>query len=131
MNKIFSVLFFMVVSTNAIAEWRNIGDTDDAVIYIDKGTVRKSGNKGKVWLLTDYKSPQVLEENKSYLSVIDKFEFQCREEIFKITFTTTYLKNMQKGGVVKSVDFSDSSFKPEPVPPNTIASTLFKLVCGK
>lgn len=124
-------LICLIASLSAMAEWTNLGDTDASAIYIDKSTVRKSGNKAKIWLLTDYKSPQVSEENNSYLSVTDKFEFNCKEEIFKITFTTTYLKNMQKGGAVKSFDFSDSSFKPQPVPPNTIASALFKMVCGK
>jgi hypothetical protein len=55
MKKLLLILM-LVVSSSAMAEWVWVGKSEGFTTYVDPTTVRKSGNKVKLWRLTDYKT---------------------------------------------------------------------------
>ena len=67
MKKLLLTLMLSVVSSSAMAEWVAIGTSADGTFYVDPATIRKSGNKVKMWRLIDFNSVQETAGEK-YLS---------------------------------------------------------------
>jgi len=64
MKKLFLTLMLVVLSSNAMAEWVEIGATDNSTLYFDSNTIRKSGNKVKMWSLSDFNSVEEVSGDK-------------------------------------------------------------------
>jgi hypothetical protein len=55
------------LSLSAWAEWTQVSETGRYIGYADMATIRKKGNRVKIWLLFDYSSSQSNNHSK-YLS---------------------------------------------------------------
>ena len=63
----------LMVSTNVMAEWTEVSsDGADMTGYVDYGTIKKKGNKVKMWRLFDFKTVQKF-EGDIYLSFSRSF----------------------------------------------------------
>ena len=127
MKKLLIILLLAVLSTSAMAEWVPISDNDIATNYVDPATIRKAGNKVKMWVMDNYKTMQGDGEYK-HLSSKSQFEYDCQNETFTSVANLTHSGNMGSGQVVTS--FSKRS-DPMPVPPGSIGEFIWKKVCGK
>lgn len=133
MSKLFIAALLAVFSTSAMAEWTSVGGNDTTVNYADRSTIRKSGNKVKMWDLIDFKVVKISKNDENddvhYLSMATQFEYDCKEETAKILTFNWYSKNMGAGEVV---NFSGALHEePVPISPSSIIEVLFKLACGK
>lgn len=128
MKKIVALLLLMV-STSVFAEWVAVGASSDGMtLYGDYGTIKRKGNKVKMWRLYDFKTFQK-GENVKYLSMVTRDEYDCEEETSQMLDVYWYSSNMKSGEVV----FSDSNIRVEPksIVPRSVNETLFNIACDK
>ena len=122
------VLLLLMVSTTVLAEWNKVGQSANGVFYVDIQSIKKKGKKAKIWILSDYKS--VHEYNgKRHLSSVERDEFDCSEDKFRVTDLSLYSENMKGGFIVSSeYNLKESSISVEPL---TINDDILKIACGK
>lgn len=121
-------LMLMAVSAGAMAEWTWLStDTSDNKYYVDLSTIRKSGSTVKMWVVSDYKKEKSLYGGKSYLSQMNRTEFDCNEEKSREVSFYFYSGNMQNGDTVLSADLTREWSS---IPPGSIAATLLKVACN-
>ena len=124
------VLLLLMVSTSVFAEWTEVGQSaDDTTVYADFGTIKRKGNKVKMWKLYDFKTVKKLGENDRYLSEMRRGEYDCEEETVRMLDLHGYSGNMKTGHNV----YSSNNIKDEAtsILPESIGETLFKIACGK
>ena len=123
------ILLLLMVSTSVFAEWTRVTESADGDItaYIDFGTIKRKGNKVKMWDLNDFKTVQET-AGKRYLSSITRSEYDCEEETIRMLDLHGYSGNIKTGDNV----FSFSNFKEEPtsIRPDTIESIFYKIACS-
>ena len=56
MHKAILMMLLAVVSSSAMAEWTVVNENKEFIQYADLATIRKLGNKVKMWGLNDYKN---------------------------------------------------------------------------
>jgi hypothetical protein len=127
MNKFILVVLLIITSNSASAEWRVVGKTDMTFHYYDPMTLRKNGNKAKMWDLTDYIVAKK-ESGKEYKSVKMQSEYDCVEYQHRPIYAVTYSENMGDGQIIANLD-GDKNWKP-PVP-GSVIEALLKIACGK
>jgi hypothetical protein len=119
-----------MVSTNVFAEWTAVSESANgiATVYVDFETIKKKGNKVKIWDLLDLKTAQKF-ENDRYLSTIQRMEYDCEEETGRTLDYYLYSGNMRNGEIV----YSSKNIKDEPksILPGSIDEGLFKIACYK
>ncbi len=117
-----------VVSSSAMAEWVKVGVSTDknTTIYADPSTIRKLGDKVKMWALWDYSTAQE-GGSKPYMSVRIQNEYNCKEETTRQIYATTFSGNMLEGNKIDTQGGRDW----EPVAPRTHDEALWKFACGK
>ncbi len=127
MHKIILMMLLAVVSSSAMAEWVAIGTGDGFILYANPDTIRKSGNKVKMWSLTDYNFVREVGSEK-FLS--DKFqgEYDCKEEQARNLYSSWHSENMGKGNVVSTTNKPRDWF---PVAPDSMSEVSWKFACGK
>jgi len=129
MHKAILMMILAVMSSSAMAEWVEISDNETigVTVYVDPTTIRKKGNKVKLWQLYDYKTSRKL-GTENYLSVKEQREFDCEEEQIQILYTIYYLGNMGEGESIRTYG-NLSGWRP--VAPETIDQVFLKHACGK
>ena len=132
MKKILILLLLMVVSTNVMAEWTAVSRSkdDDTTVYADFGTIKKKGNKVKMWSLSDYKTVLIYEkDNTRYLSMLVRYEYDCEEETVRMLDLHGYSGNMKTGhNVFSNTNIQNQSTS---IRPDTIEEVVFKIACYK
>ncbi len=126
------ILLLLMISTNVFAEWLRFADNDDGneTVYVDLETIKRKGNKVKMWNLFDFKTAKISPlDNRSYLSQLSLNEYDCEEETNRTLDFYFYSGNMRGGEVVAS----QSNIKQEPtaILPGSMGEGLFKIACGK
>ena len=128
MNKLLIAALLTVFSTSVMAEWTVVIYSDTSTAYADISTIRKSGNKVKMWGLLDYKVVQT-GIDKRYLSISNQHEYDCKEETSRHLAIIAYSKNMGAGEVVYMS--GNMHVESQPIPPGSMQEGLFRLACGK
>ena len=127
MRQLLLGLMLLMTATAASAEWTVADVNDEFIQYVDTATIRRNGNLVKMWGLMDDKKVDV-SGGKSYLSHRSQQEYDCKEERMRTLAITTFSGQMGSGTVI----YSDSDTeKWTPVPPGSVAKTLWKIACGK
>ena len=124
------VLLLLMVSTSVFAEWTEVSGNDDVGItaYADFGTIKRKGNKVKMWKLFDYKTVKESGVDR-YLSEMRRGEYDCEEETIGLFDWHWYSGNMAEGEIVRSnTNIKDAI---QSVIPGSMGETLFKIACGK
>lgn len=80
MRKIILMLLLAIVSSNAMAEWVQIGGYGGAAIYTDSSNIQKEDNIVRMWILHNYYIAHRGAGGKTYLSVDEQDEFDCKEK---------------------------------------------------
>ena len=125
------VLLLLIVSTSVFAEWNKVGQSGadgDMTTYADSETIKRKGNKVKMWTMYDFKTVRKLEHDR-YLSMVTHDEYDCEEETLRILDVYWYSGNMKDGEIV----YSQTNIKTEEnsIMPRSVNESLFKIACGK
>jgi hypothetical protein len=123
------VLLLLLVSTNVFAEWTEVSGNDVITSYADFGTIKRKGNKVKMWSLLDLKTIQKGSRGERYLSSVSRDEYDCEEETERPLDIHWYSSNMGQGENVWSSTIIKNEARS--VIPRSINETLFKIACGK
>ena len=127
MKRLLLGLMLLVTATAASAEWTAVGENEDITLYVDRATIRRSGNFVKMWSLFDSKKAEVF-AGKVFLSRRTQDEYDCKEERRRFLAFTTFSGQMLSG----AVNYNDSDTeKWVPVAPGSIGETQWKIACGK
>ena len=129
MKKILMMLL-LLVSTNVFAvDWVAAGGTDDFTVYIDPQSIRRDGNKVRLWTMYNHKSVQELSYTKKrYLSEVYREEYNCFEDTTRTIDRYWYSEKMGTGDIALSAP--NLTQPATSVLPGSIGATVLKAVCA-
>jgi hypothetical protein len=97
------VFALCVLPLTCFAEWALVGETDDAILYIDNKPIKRSGKDATILVLTSYKEPQKKEYiPSSYQSTVIYNACDCNENMIKLLYMMYHKNKDGSGGVVFS-----------------------------
>ena len=127
MKKLLLFLILTFTILNVHAKWVLVGTNEDNDIYVKTDSIKRIGHIVTYWETLDFKSIQKVDE-KEYHSMKMKNETNCNAEENKTLFMAVYSEPMGSGKIVDSWK-PDNDFRI--IIPDTLASAVFKFVCGK
>lgn len=130
MKKILFTCALTFISTSTMAEWTRVGESAKKggyTAYADMASIRKVGDKVKMWALFDYKIVQKA-SGVEFLSEKIRREYDCKERQMRILAFSLFGWNMESGELVRS--YSQPQ-KWEAVQPSSIDETEWKVACGE
>lgn len=123
-------LLILMISTNVFAEWTKVTDSSDGdiTVYVDYRSIKKKGNKVKMFDLSDFKTVQKTKSYR-YLSQLSLNEYDCEKERRRMFDFHWFSENMKKGDIV----YSEKNINDEgkSIPTDSIGTDLFNIACGK
>jgi len=96
-------------------------------VYVDPDTIRRKGDRVKMWEVYNHKSAY-LSDHGAALSSRQQTEYDCTEERYRPLVVTTFSGNMLKG---KPLDSNADEGRWLPIPPGTVSKSLWKYACDK
>ena len=129
MKPFLAAILLTLTSTSAMAEWELIHSGKEFDSYFDASTIKKDGNKAKMWVLWNYKTPQK-DMGQPYLSILDKSIYDCKNETNKTLVRVYYKDNMRHGEVVLNLQYADNESTDKTIVPYTLGEIEFKAACG-
>ena len=114
-----------MVATPAWAEWVAIAENESYVLYADPNTIRRNGDKVKMWGLQDFKTVQAL-GRKRYVSMKSLSEYNCKNEQIRLLFVTGHSNNMGGG---ESIDSDVGKADWLPVVPKSTGESEWTFAC--
>jgi hypothetical protein len=123
MHKIILMISLIIVCSNALAEWREVGvdATQQTTTYADPSTIRKTGDRVKMWHLFDLKRT-----TETYKSLKVQSEYDCKQKQSRSLYTSAHKGNMGKGDVI-GVESDHGKWKP--IPLGSPKEYLFYIAC--
>jgi hypothetical protein len=109
------------------AKWHAFGHNNSLTAYVDSTSTISNGDKVKMWILIDYKSPST-KWGDTFLSEIDQNEFDCKEYRSRGVYAIRYSGNMARGRKVKSGASSENWDTP---PAGSLFEKAWKIACKK
>lgn len=130
MKRLLLTLLLAIVSSSAMAEWvyvtkttKEAEKTNAFTAYADPDTIRKTGNKVKMWVMYDYYSAMSL----GVISASHKEEFDCKEKQMRQLFLAGYSEHMADGETVFIRNVRDDW---ELVSPDSVGGAVLEFACG-
>ena len=123
-----ALLLSLMAPLVAHAEWQKVTTTDSGIIYVDDGTIKRSGPIRSFWSLLDYRTPQKAQRGAYFVSTRTHMEMDCRKEMVHILQFSMHSGPMLTGEIVDSQGVMREW---QTIPPDTPLVSLFKFVCGK
>lgn len=119
-----------LANTPASGKWDILGTWDSngpVDMYVDRGTIRKTGNVAQMWDLMDFKSPRTIAGSR-FLSVHNQYAYDCANVRRRMLATRGYSDHMARGNVIAS---DDNGLPWEPIPADSPFMTHWKTACAK
>lgn len=116
------------MSTNTLAEWTKVGESDNKggfIAYADLASIRKVGDRAKMWALFDYEVVQKA-SGVEFLSEKIRREYDCKEKQMRKLAFSLFSWNMEGGELIRS--YSQPQ-KWETVPAESIDEAEWKIAC--
>jgi hypothetical protein len=128
MKKIVITLTLIIIATNAYAEWAIYSVVKDGVLFYDKDTIRRNGDKVKVWDYVNFNlegetDPDLLK----YSSQRSLVEIDCINETYTTLHSDLYSKPNLEGDYKKLGSNNEKKY----IVPNSTFARLMKLTCKK
>ncbi|MFB3081478.1 MAG: surface-adhesin E family protein [Nitrosomonadaceae bacterium] len=127
MPKAILILLLAAVSNGAAAEWVNVS-TDDSgsTIYADPSTIRKVGNRVKMWVLFDYRKA-TLDAGDKIMSKRKHEEYDCKKRQIRLLYLSKHSGRFTEGKVVYLNDIPYNKWVP--VVPGSVFEDLWRYAC--
>jgi hypothetical protein len=121
----------MILSGGPVyAEWVEVVSSrgnGGYTVYANTDFIRRTGDVVKWWEMFDYKTVQT-SKGISRLSTKILSEYDCGEGRFRMLTLTHFTGNMGSGEMAFT---GSGESKWEPVEPDSVGETMWKLVCSK
>lgn len=127
MRKVILMMLLAVWSISAAAEWVKFATPEDYTVYFDNASIRKAGDRVKVWELFNYKTQQRGIGSDRYMSAKLQYEYDCKADQYRVLYTSLHSGNMGGGKVLDTG--SDFVGEWAPIAPGTLPDAFWKLSC--
>jgi hypothetical protein len=107
------------------SEWVLIDSNEKAKVYVDPGTIQRDGAFVRMWVLDDLQIAHTRASGR-FLSSRAQEEHDCREQRFRVLAVANFSGNMGSGTEVYA---SSTKSKWAPIPPGTLAHSVWKFAC--
>lgn len=129
MLKTILVMMLALMSSNVMAVWIVVGDTDSGTTYADPTTIRRAGDRVKLWYLSNLTTADTTISGVApFMSAKTQAEFDCNEVQQRILYISFFSDNMAEGKILFSESLIGNWL---PVPPGSLYEALWKIACGK
>ena len=98
MKQLLLGLMLLMTATAASADWTYVGDTGNALHYVDMTSTQRIGGTIKMWNLSDYKTQQTKARNP-FFSSRSLWEYDCSKMKNRRLVLTMYSARMGAGGL--------------------------------
>ncbi len=131
MIRILVVIFFIMTSSTAWAEWAVAGTAlnGEITFYYDKSTKRKNGSVAKMWLMQNHSMVQA-DLKQMYQSSKLFLAFDCTAETTAIISLVHYSGSMGAGAVVFSHTENEKQLQWDPVVPDSNLAEIWRIACS-
>ena len=129
-KSIFCSVFLLIFTYPVFAaSWELVDYTDEMKYYVNTGTIEKSNNKVKVWVMLDFKHPQKGDNRSWYRSRKSLTVFDCKTHSMEFLSIADFSGKMGKG---KNVNLSNLTKNSEKyyVVPDSVSESGLKMVCS-
>ena len=107
----------------------NIWETEDSITYVYKGKVDRIGHLSKIWIFIDFKTEQQTADGRKYFSVINLFEYDCKQLTRKVLSIVMMSERMFQGDIVYKDDNVQDPGLPVP-PEGTVGNKVWTIACA-
>jgi len=111
----------------AAGTWSRIGGDDDAVLLLDRASVRSAGNGLKAATMQSYRRSQSTPDGKPYLSVRSQHLYNCEEGTATLLAQDYFAGVLGRGEPVGTYKYE--SYDPERIGPGAVLEAALKAVC--
>ena len=126
--RISALTLFLLFSGNAIAAWDELGSNELITVWVDKASLKKSGDKALFLSMLDLKKPGVDPKSKSPVnSIIGLNEYHCGQNQYRpldVKFMSDKKGNVM---VIDEIKSPNSTF--EPVINGDWTAGVYNLAC--
>ena len=127
MKTLLLILSLILITTNAYAEWTYLSKNEGGDIWFyDKSSVKRNGNKVKVWTYLNFASYDKLADYLNISSMRSLQEIDCVNETLRTLSFQTFTEKDLNGDVI-NVPITDQTTTY--IPPDSPNADLMKLVC--
>jgi len=123
-----ALVLLLLCSTSTWAGWNGIGSTSNADVYVDSTMAREQDTVVKMSSLLDFKTIQQVVEG-TYLSQVAEQEYDCEAYTYRTVSASIHSDHMGAGRVIFSSDEPDAAW--EPLAPESVAKSFWKIACGR
>lgn len=120
----------MFVSTNTMAEWTRIGESDRKggyTLYADTASIRKAAGRAKMAILFDYQTLQKA-AGAEFLSEKIRREYDCQEKQIRTLAYSLFSLHREHGDLIRSYNQPQ---KWEMVKPDSLEEVEWKVACSE
>lgn len=129
MNKLLLALTLLILSTDSMAEWTKVNESDEQggyMIYADLASIGKADGRVNMWTLIDYKIEQ--EDTGAYfLSKKVRKKYDCQGKHIKELAFKLYKWNMGRGELIRSYTQPQVW---EKIQPDSMDENEWKVACN-
>ena len=127
MRKAMLIMLLALVSNSAAAEWTKVVNLPAGSLYFDPATIRSDGNSARIGTLYDLNKTIISKTNgKPYASQKVQYEFDCKEELWRMLEYSWYTGKMGEG---QMVEYFSETYKLRPIPSGGAVEMLWKHAC--
>ena len=128
MKTLLLTLSLLFITTSAFAEWTLYGASiTGAVYFYDKSTLKRNGDKVKVWEYINYSPNDEKAKSINVSSQRALSEIDCINETVKTLSMQNFTEQDLKGDMIDV----PPNRTPTYIPPDVTYAVLMKLVCKK
>ena len=126
--RISALTLFLLSSGNAIAAWDELGSNELITVWVDKASLKKSGDKVLLLSMLDLKKPGVDPKSKSPVnSIIGLNEYHCGQNQYRALDVKFMSDKKGDGKVIGEIKSPNSTF--EPVINGDWTTGVYNLAC--
>ena len=126
--RISALTLFLLFSGNAIAAWDELGSNELITVWVDKASLKKSGDKALFLSMLDLKKPGVDPKSKSPVnSIIGLNEYHCGQNQYRALDVKFMSDKKDDGKVIGEIKSPNSTF--EPVINGDWTTGVYNLAC--
>jgi hypothetical protein len=126
--RISALTLFLLCSGNAIAAWDELGGNELITVWVDKASLKKSGDKVLLLSMLDLKKPGVDPKSKSPVnSIIGLNEYHCGQNQYRALDVKFMSDKKGDGKVIGEIKSPNSTF--EPVINGDWTTGVYNLAC--
>ena len=122
----FTLVFLAACKPAVVSEWLVFDSLGEVTIYLDPSTIEKKDNNAWMWVLIDYKNPQLDKTGKQVLSDKLHYQFDCRQKTLSIIGSSAHSGAMGGG---ETINVNPDPPQLTPIDPATLAEGLWQRAC--